>query len=92
MNRIEIVFPVDIEFDADLVKRLRVILSAICDRYEARNPDRVMWVSGYGVKAQWSKMDAAFLGLPVDSDAPESGEPTWDDSICEITISERERR
>ena len=90
MTRIEISFPVDIDLDEDLDRSLHSILNQICLEYERQHPGRVMWVSGYGCKPNWSQADAAFLGRPVDPDAPASGEPTFDDAVYEITISERE--
>ena len=47
----------------------------------------VHWVSGYGSQPNWSQQDALFLGKPVDTNAPERGEPTFDDSILHIETS-----
>jgi hypothetical protein len=59
--------------------------------------DGVHWLSGSGSKPHFSKADAAFLGKPVAPDAPDSGEPTFDNSVLffESTargfVSDRER-
>jgi hypothetical protein len=38
----------------------------------------------------FSQNDAFFLGKPVDPNAPESGEPTFDDSVFHLDTSARE--
>lgn len=49
-----------------------------------------MWPSGHGSKPTFSKTDAAFLGQKTGTDAPDTGEPTWDDSIYRISVACRE--
>jgi hypothetical protein len=78
------------KLSGDFDRRLVDLLNEVCEAYEAEHPDRVMWPSGYGSAPKWSKRDAAFLGLSADDDAPDSGEPTFDDSTFQISISERE--
>lgn len=58
----------------------------------------IHWVSGYGSKPRWSRADAAFLGKSTDPDAPETGEPTFDDEVYHVEttardyVSEKEQR
>lgn len=42
-----------------------------------------------GSKPIFSKADCRFLGKPVDPDAPESGEPTFDDEVLHIETAAR---
>ncbi len=47
------------------------------------------WVSSIGSKMTLSKRDAAVLGLPVDPNAHDFGEPTFDSSILTVGSSAR---
>lgn len=49
------------------------------------------WLSGMGSLPQWSKADAAFLGKEAAPDAPDKGEPTFDDEILSFETSCREK-
>jgi hypothetical protein len=55
------------------------------------NPERVHWAAGTGCKPNWSKTDCAALGMTPTVNSPESGEPTWDDSVYYIETATRER-
>lgn len=88
--RIEISFPVPVEIPAGWDQALDALVNMVCKAYEAQNPTRVMWPAGNGSKPKFSQADAVFLGKTPDPNAPESGEPTWDDSVYEISVSERE--
>lgn len=85
---LEVELPVgmDDEFRDDLHKAL----ARMCSRYEDTNPGRVMWVSGYGQKPNFSQADARFLGRSADSDAPETGEPTYNPAVYLVELVERE--
>lgn len=55
------------------------------------------WLAGCGSKPNWSQVDSMFMGKPVDPNAPETGEPTFDDetyfmeSEARDFVSEEER-
>lgn len=66
------------------------LVDMACKTYEHANPTRVMWPAGVGSRPNWSAADAAFLGHAPTPGAPESGEPTFDDSVFQISCSERE--
>lgn len=89
-QKIEISFPCPVEVPNDVIERMDQLVGEICELYESENLSRVMWPAGHGCKINWSKADAAFLGRPTEPDAKESGEPDYDDSIYEISVSERE--
>ena len=91
MIKIEINFPFDIKISDKLYQEIdEVITHYICKPYEKAHPDRVMWVSGGGYKMNCSKIDAMLLGKhEFDETIPDGDEPTFDESICEINISER---
>lgn len=89
-SRIEITFPVPMIFPKDWEQRLADLVNEVCEAYEDEHPDRVMWPAGFGSAPRWSKADAAFLGVEASQDAPESGEPTFDDTTFQISCAERE--
>lgn len=90
INKIEICFPVPVEPPDGFYHVLDALVDMICKKYEKENPTRVMWTAGHGSKPTWSKHDAAYLGKETDSDAPDMGSPTFDNSVYQIDVSERE--
>ena len=52
--------------------------------------DGVHWLAGMGSKPTFSKQDAAFLGKPADPDAPDDGEPSFDDNVLQYHTTSRE--
>ena len=90
LQGIEISFPVPVSIPDGFERALEALVEMVCKQYERENPTQVMWTAGFGSKPRWSKADAAFLGVATDGDAPESGEPEWDDSVFTISCSERE--
>jgi hypothetical protein len=90
VSTIEISFPVPVDVPDTFSRDLCALLDRICEDYQKANPTRVMWPAGFGSKPKWSQQDAAFLGKTPDPDAPEIGEPTFDDSVFHIEIAERE--
>ena len=90
-NKIEIVFPVPVEFPDGFERRLNELIDTVCKKYEAEHPDRAMWPSGFGFRPNWSKADASFLGMAADENAPESGETTFDETVYHVGVAEREK-
>ena len=74
IQKIEIEFPFPVELPPGFPEFLGTTVSLICKKYEAENPDRVMWPSGHGSKPIWRE--------------PE--EPDFDDNIYHISCTERE--
>ena len=74
IRRIEIEFPILVELPEGFGRALSALVGMICRKYEIENPTRVMWPSGSGAKPLWN----------------EPAEPDWDDSVYQITVSERE--
>lgn len=93
IHKIVIELPFEMEVRDIVFREIdKIITTWICKEYENKNPNRVMWVSGHGAKLSYSKIDAMFLGKREwDDSIPDGEEPVIDDSIYEITISERER-
>lgn len=76
---IEISFAIPVELSEQQEHRLYDLISDIA---RANTPDgHVHWLSSYGSKPQLSQADQRFMGKPVDPSAPQSGEPTFDDSV-----------
>ncbi len=90
VRKIEISFPETVEVPEWIMYELSMMADRICKVYEGQNPTRKMWPASEGSKPQWSKADAAFLGVSAGLDAPNSGEPKFDDSIYQIGCYERE--
>lgn len=90
VQRIEISFPVPVNLPDGWERALDSLLGMVCEQYQRENPGRVMWPAGCGSKPSWSKQDAAFLGIQADRNAPDSGEPSFDDSVYFIEVAERE--
>jgi hypothetical protein len=49
----------------------------------------VHWVASHGSRPKWSRHDAMVLGKTPDPDAPEYGEPDFDNSIYQVETSAR---
>lgn len=90
VSKLEVSFPCEVELTYRVQRQLTELVDEMCKRYERTHPGRVMWPMGVGNKVNWSKADAAFLGRTAEPDAPESGEPTYDDSVFCIEVAERE--
>mgnify|MGYP001558516749 CR=1 FL=1 len=73
-RRIEIDFPVKVEFPPGFLKTLVALIDMICEKYEEEHPNRLMWPAGMGDKPIWQE--------PL--------EPTFDSSILYIEVYERE--
>src|ERR1044072_3209376 len=87
MNKIEINSARPVELNKEERRRLTDIAQHICDR--ERKPDEAFWVCGWAAKPIWSKADAAFMGVTPEPNAPEDGEPAWDDNIFTIECASR---
>ena len=73
-RRIEVVFPVGVDFPEGFEQMLDCLISMACKQYEKEHPDRVMWPAGQGCKPLWD----------------EPNEPKFDDTIYYIEVAERE--
>lgn len=91
VQSVEIQFAIPVFWPPDAVRELHDLVSAVVKLKTNQLRGYVHWVSGYGSKPNWSQADQRFLGIPVDHDAPASGEPSFDDSVFQITTTCRER-
>lgn len=73
-HKIEIVFPVGIDFPDGFEQALDSLINMVCEQYQRENPTQVMWTSGHGSMPIWN----------------EPHEPTFDDSVYQIEVAERE--
>ena len=90
IRRVEINFGAAVNLPDGWERALDGLVDMVCQQYKRENPTRTMWPDGHGCKPQWSKADAAFLGKTASPTAPDSGEPTWDDSVYCIDVTEQE--
>ena len=79
LKRIEISFPVSIEPPNGFFLALDGLVDMICKKYEAENPDRVMWAAGSGSKM----LSNPYL---AGDDAP----LRFDESVYHLECAERE--
>jgi hypothetical protein len=89
VSKIEVLFarPVDLT-DAEM-HEIHDIVDDAARRTET--DEFVHWAAGTGCKPNWSKTDCKIFGYEPTPDSPESGEPTWDDSVYYIETATRER-
>ncbi len=88
IRKIEIEFALPVELTDEEQRTILDMVQAIAKRHQPEG--MVHWQSGCGSKPIFSQADARFLGKPVDPNAPESGEPEWDDEVFHIETCARE--
>lgn len=88
IHKIEIDFALPVELTVDEQQALDRLIGKICDRECPQG--WAFWPAGCGSKPLFSQADQRFLGHPVDPKAPETGEPTWDDSVYHVECAARE--
>ena len=89
ITKVEIDFAIPVELTDAEMQLLDKIANDAARRTET---DKIVhWAAGCGCKPKFSKTDCLFLGKKADEDAPESGEPTWDESVFYIETCARER-
>ena len=76
---IQIVFPVEVELPEGFTRALDGLIDMVCKKYQAENPDRVMWPAGSGSKP-------LFNWMTVGDDEP----LPFDDSVYFVEVAERE--
>ena len=89
ISKIEVVFARPVDITDGEMRRIHEIVGDAARRTET--PEFVHWAAGTGCKPNWSKTDCAIFGYQPTVDSPESGEPTWDDSVYYIETATRER-
>ncbi len=87
---IEVSFSIPVFLSVEQDRELSNLIGEIVESRYNQPTEGVHWVSGYGSKPNYSRMDAIFLGLKPDPEAPEDGEPTYNDSIYQIVTTARE--
>jgi hypothetical protein len=89
ISKIEVNFALPVDLTDSEMRIIRDIANDAARRTET--PERVHWAAGTGSKPNWSKTDCKIFGYEPTADSPESGEPTWDDSVYCIDTATRER-
>ena len=84
---IEVEFAIPVELEESDCRELCRIVGRIASKNTPEG--QVHWQAGSGSKPRFSKVDAMFLGKVPESGVPETGEPTWDDSIFHIETCSR---
>lgn len=87
VQRLEVEFAIPVYIPQSALRELDGLLSAIVRLKMNQLEGHAHWVSGYGSKPLWSQADARFLGKTPADDMPESGEPSFDDSVYHIETS-----
>lgn len=97
IQAIEISFAIPVFMTQDQQGRLVRLVDDIIDQPWNEPKDGVHWLAEVGAKPNWSQIDSLFMGETPNPDAPQTGEPTFDDSIFSIGscarefVSEKER-
>ncbi len=89
ISKIEVLFARPVELTDGEMQRIHGIVNDAAQRTET--PEFVHWAAGTGSKPNWSKTDCKIWGMKPTADSPDSGEPTWDDSVYFIETASRER-
>ena len=89
ISRIEVEFAIPVVMTQDQYMRILEVINEITHAPWNTPLEGVHWMSTQGSKPNWSQADAAFLGKVPDINAPENGEPTFDDSVTVIGTSAR---
>lgn len=90
IQRIEVAFAIPTYITQEQQRRLADLVEEMARADHNTPKGHVHWQSGIGSKPLWSRADRRLLGLPDDPDAPDSGEPGWDDGVLHLTTSCRE--
>lgn len=89
IERLEVDFAIPVYLTMEQEYALQRLLDEVT-RAPCNQPvNGVHWVASSGSKPAWSQVDALFLGKAVDPEAPEHGEPTFDDSVFSIETCAR---
>jgi hypothetical protein len=87
--KIEVNFAIPVELtDRDMMLIDRIVNDAA---RRTETAEIVHWAAHVGCKPNYSKADCRFLGKVPADDAPESGEPTYEDDVFYIETCCRER-
>ena len=89
IRKIEIQFAIPVDVTDEEMQLLDRITQTIAKRNQPEG--FVHWCAECGSKPNWSKADGRAFGLEVADDAPESGEPTFDDEVLFFATCCRER-
>lgn len=90
VSKVEISFAIPVFITQEQQSALAQVIDTITSR-ECNIPENgVHWLFGTGGKPRWSQCDARLLQQPTTADAPEEGEPTFDDSILWFETSARD--
>ena len=90
VSRIEIEFAIPTCLPQGFLRDLDDLLSSVVKLKRNQPEDGVHWVSGYGFKPLWSQADATFLGKTPADDAPQTGEPRFEDSVYHVETASRD--
>ena len=89
ISKIEVSFAIPVELTDGEMQRLDQIVNDAARRTET--PEIVHWAAGCGSKPNWSKTDCKIWGFEPTADSPDTGEPTFDDSVFYFETCARER-
>jgi hypothetical protein len=81
IRQIEISFPAGVELTREDQKAIMDVADAMCRRYEAAHPGRVMWPAGIGQR---------IVSMPITAEDDANGVPMeFDEEVFSIDCSER---
>jgi hypothetical protein len=89
IRRIEVNFAIPVDITDSEMQQLDSLIQTIAKRNQPSG--YLHWCAECGSKPRWSKTDGRALGIEVSEDAPESGEPTFDDDVLYFATFCREK-
>jgi hypothetical protein len=92
VERIEISFAIPSWITPEQQMEIADFVQSVAKRPCNTPRNGVHWHFGSGSKPSYSQADQRFLGLPVDLNAPETGEPEFDDTVLFFETATRNPR
>jgi len=87
IRKVEIDFALPVELTDEEMRSLCDLAQRVAKRHQPEG--MVHWQFGCGSKPIFSQADCALLGKPVNPDAPQRGEPEFDDEVFYIETTAR---
>jgi hypothetical protein len=89
VSALDLSFAIPVRATREQIRRLGEWMDEVTNAPYNQPVAGVHWVSGHGSRPKWSRYDAMMLGKAPDSDAPETGEPEFDNSVYQIATTYR---
>lgn len=89
VERIEVSFAIPVWISPEQQMEIANLVQEIAKRACNTPVGGTHWHFGTGCKPTFSQADQRFLGKPIDKNAPETGEPIFDESVLFLETAAR---